>query len=511
MNAPADTQHLKTALLKRLSHASATEQARALAEGQVSASELLEHSIDRIERLNPAINALVVLDLERARADARAADAALARGERRPLLGVPVSVKENFDVAGLPTTVGSPAQTGNLAAQDSAAVAGLREAGAIVLGKSNVPLALADLQSYNAVYGLSRNPWDPARTPGGSSGGSAAALAAGFVALELGTDIGGSIRIPAHFTGVYGHKTSQGLISLLGTGLPAGRQGERDLAVAGPLARSAADLALALPLLLNRDPRQNKTWRATLPAPRHNRLSDFRLLLIDHWPGTSQSLSEQLVSQRLAQAVQAGGGQVTRVSELAPGLLPDLVASHTLYRSLLGSSLADPPTLSAGAQQRLAALQPDDHSANTDADTAWLRSFSLSHRDWLRLNEARLQLRAQWEALFEQFDLVLSPVAPLPAFEHNQQEPKDERHYPVAFAEGVRPVRFLDLFTWAGLPVLPGLPATSFPLGLDESGLPIGGQAVGPFLEDLTPIRFAELLEAQQPGFIVPPGWQSTD
>ena len=217
------------------------------------------------------------------------------------------------------------------------------------------------------------------------------------------------------------------------------------------------------------------------------------------------------MSQRLAQAVQAGGGQVTRVSELAPGLLPDLVASHTLYRSLLGSSLADPPTLSAGAQQRLAALQPDDHSANTDADTAWLRSFSLSHRDWLRLNEARLQLRAQWEALFEQFDLVLSPVAPLPAFEHNQQEPKDERHYPVAFAEGVRPVRFLDLFTWAGLPVLPGLPATSFPLGLDESGLPIGGQAVGPFLEDLTPIRFAELLEAQQPGFIVPPGWQSTD
>src|SRR5450830_750663 len=227
MNAPVDTQHLKTALLNRLSHASATEQARALAEGQVSASELLEHSIERIERLNPAINALVVLDLERARADARAADAALARGERRPLLGVPVSVKENFDVAGLPTTVGDPARTGNLAAQDSAAVAGLREAGAIVLGKSNVPLALADLQSYNAVYGLSRNPWNPARTPGGSSGGSAAALAAGFVALELGTDIGGSIRIPAHFTGVYGHKTSQGLISLLGTGLPAGAQRRR--------------------------------------------------------------------------------------------------------------------------------------------------------------------------------------------------------------------------------------------------------------------------------------------
>src|SRR5450830_1599291 len=393
MNAPVDTQHLKTALLNRLSHASATEQARALAEGQVSASELLEHSIERIERLNPAINALVVLDLERARADARAADAALARGERRPLLGVPVSVKENFDVAGLPTTVGDPARTGNLAAQDSAAVAGLREAGAIVLGKSNVPLALADLQSYNAVYGLSRNPWNPARTPGGSSGGSAAALAAGFVALELGTDIGGSIRIPAHFTGVYG----------------------------------------------------NKTWRATLPAPRHSRLSDFRLLLLDQWPGTAQSLSEQRVSQRLAQAVQAAGGRVTRVSELAPGLLPDLVASHTLYRSLLGSSLADPPTLSAGAQQRLAALQPDDNSA----DAAWLRSFSLSHRDWLRLNEARLQLRAQWEKLFEQFDLVLSPVAPLPAFEHNQQEPKDERSYPVAFADGVRPVRFLDLFHWA--------------------------------------------------------------
>ena len=494
-------------VLDALAFAGARAQAQALAEGRVSAVALLEQALQRIARFDGELNALPVLDAERARSAARQADAALARGERLPLLGVPVSVKESFDVAGLPTTTGHPAHAGNVAAADAPAVAALRAAGAVIVGKSNVPLSLADLQSYNALHGLTRNPWDLQRTPGGSSGGSAAALAAGYVALELGSDIGGSIRIPAHFTGVYGHKPSFGLVSMRGTGLPAGRHAERDLTVGGPLARTAADLELALQLLLNRDPLQSKAWRATLPAARHPRLADFRVLLLDHWPGTERTHSERTVGERLLQRLRTQGVAVSRPQDLPEGLLPDLVAQHRTYRSLLGSSLVEPPPLSAPASARLAALAPEDRSA----DAAWLCSSTLSHREWLRDNEHRLALRQQWERLFQSFDVVVTPVAPTPAFAHDHSEPKDARSFPVRYEDGLRPLAFTGLFTWAGLPVLPGLPATSFPLGLDEDGLPLGGQAVGPYLEDLTPIAFAHLLEQVYGGFQAPPGYGRLD
>ncbi|MEM5315987.1 amidase [Paraburkholderia sp. JHI869] len=490
--------------LDALTFASAGEQARALAEGRVSATALLEHSLARIDRFDGAINAVVVHDDDRARADARAADAALARGERKPLLGVPVTVKESFDVQGIVTTVGKPELTQNRARRDSPVVAALREAGAVVIGKTNVPLGLTDLQSYNAVHGSTSNPWDLARTPGGSSGGGAAAVAAGYVALEVGSDIGGSIRIPAHFTGVYGHKASYGLIATLGSGLPPGRRAPRDLGVAGPLARSAADLDLALGLLLNRDPELNKAWRVALPPPRHSRLADFRVLVIDRWPGVEPSESERLVAGRVTERLLAHGVRIQRPADLPEGLLPELRASHTLYRTLLGSSTVQ-PLPDKTTQGRLAALTPDDDSH----EAATLRAPSISHRDWLVANERRFVLRAQWEALFEAFDVVVTPVAPTPAFRHDHSEPKDQREFPVAFADGVRNLRFSDLFYWAGLPVLPGLPATSFPLGLDHDGLPVGAQALGPWLEDRTPIAFARLLEEAYGGFQAPPGYGS--
>jgi amidase len=495
----------QSAVLRALTFASARDQAHALAEGRVSAVDLLEHSLARIARFDGDLNAVVAGNDKQARVVAREADAALARGERRPLLGVPITVKESFDVADLLTTVGNPAFGANRARHDSLAVAALREAGAIVIGKTNVPLGLTDLQSYNEVYGLTRNPWDLGRTPGGSSGGSAAALVAGYVALELGSDIGGSIRIPAHFTGVYGHKPSFGLVSMHGAGAPPRRFSARDLSVAGPLARSAGDLELALDLLLNRDPLAAKAWRVTLPPARHARLADFRVLVIDAWPGNDRSLSERFVTERVAERLRTQGAKVSHPADLHEGLLPDLAGSHALYWTLLGSSLAEPPTPSEAAQRQLAALASNDDSA----DAAWLRAPTLSHRDWLKADEARHVLRHQWERLFESFDVVVTPVAPSHAVRHNHEEPKDARTYPVAYEEGVREVRFLDCFYWAGLPVLPGLPATSLPLGLDDDGLPVGVQAVGPWLEDRTPIAFARLLEEVYGGFLVPPGYEA--
>src|SRR5437764_8806209 len=246
-----------------------------LAKRQISARELLDAAISRVEALDPKINAVVVRDFEGARAAADIADAALTKGERRPLLGLPMTVKEAFHVAGLPTTWGNPKFKDWKAEVDALAVQRLKAAGAVVLGKTNVPLGLSDSQSYNDVYGTTNNPWDLTRTPGGSSGGSAAALAAGFVPLELGSDIGGSLRGPAHFCGVFSHKPTLDLVPQRGSGPPQipAVPVRGDLAVYGPMARSAADLALELNVLAGPDEMMEGIgYKLALPQPPHEKL-----------------------------------------------------------------------------------------------------------------------------------------------------------------------------------------------------------------------------------------------
>jgi amidase len=267
----ASAQAAKVASADGLEYQTVGQLVAALVAKQVSASELTDHCIKRIEALDGQLNAVVVRDFERARAAAREADAALARGERRPLLGVPMTVKESFNVAGLPTTWGIPQAKDWRPAADAVTVERLKASGAIILGKTNVPIWLAESQTYNAIYGTTNNPWDVARTPGGSSGGSAAALAAGFAALELGSDIGGSLRAPANYCGVYAHKPTHGLIPTRGHVPP---QAEAlpvvvDLAVVGPMARSAADLSLAFDVLAGPDEPDAIAYRLALPPPRH--------------------------------------------------------------------------------------------------------------------------------------------------------------------------------------------------------------------------------------------------
>src|SRR6266567_7538168 len=255
--------------------------------GEVTSVELTDEAIARIERDDKAINAICVPDFDRARAAAREADAARARGEDRPLLGIPVTVKESYNIAGLPTTWGMPQFADFVPPEDAVQVTRLQAAGAVVLGKTNVPLMLADLQSYNEIYGTTNNPWDLGRSPGGSSGGGAAALAAGFVPLEFGSDIGGSLRAPAHFCGVFSHKPSLDLVPQRGSGPPQtpAIPVRGDLAVIGPMARSAADLALELSVAAGPDElTEGIGYKLALPLPRHDRLADFRVLVIDKHP-----------------------------------------------------------------------------------------------------------------------------------------------------------------------------------------------------------------------------------
>ncbi len=378
---------------------------QALAARQVSARELCDAAIARIEVLDPKINAVVVRDFDRARAAADAADAARARGERRPLLGLPMTVKEAFSVAGLPTTWGIEKYREWRPNFSSLVVQRLKEAGAIILGKTNVPVGLADWQSYNPIYGTTNNPWDLSRTPGGSSGGAAAALAAGFVPLELGSDIGGSLRCPAHFCGVFAHKPSIELIPWRGSGPPETPPVPvaNDLAVIGPMARSAADLALELQVLAGPDELWNGIgYKLALPPPRKDRFADFRVLVIDAHPLCPTADSVRSALDSLADRLAKAGCTVFHSNSQ----LPDLARTTRNYVELLGAFFAadQSPEVRLREETAASALSPD----NLSIGAAWLRGTSMSHVAWVHTSRIRAGLRARWQALFREIDVILA-------------------------------------------------------------------------------------------------------
>jgi amidase len=322
--------------LGNLEYHGATELVAALAGKRISSVELVDFAISRIEANDKSINAVVVRDFERARPAAAAADAALARGEKRPLLGLPLTVKEQFNIAGLPTTWGNPKFKDWRPTADAVAVTRLKAAGAVILGKTNVPFMLEDWQSYNEIYGTTNNPWDLGRTPGGSSGGSAAALAAGFVSLELGSDIGGSLRAPAHYCGIFAHKPSLDLVPQRGAGPPdtPARPVRGDLAVCGPMARSAVDLAVELDVLAGPDELSDGIgYRLALPPARHQDIRSFRVLVIDTHPLCPTAKSVKTALDRLSERLAQTGSRVSRAS----ALLPDLAETARIYRELLSA------------------------------------------------------------------------------------------------------------------------------------------------------------------------------
>src|SRR5215472_12690367 len=324
-----------------LAYRTAGDLVKAIADRQVSSRELVDSAISRIEALDPKINAVVVREFDRARIAADAADGALARGEQRPLLGLPITVKEQFNVAGLPTTWGDPKFKDWRPDADALAVQRLKAAGAIIIGKTNVPLRLTDWQSYNEVYGTTNNPWDQMRTPGGSSGGAAAALAAGFVPLEFGSDIGGSLRCPAHFCGVFSHKPSLDLVPQRGSGPPQtpALPARGDLAVIGPMARSAADLALELAVVAGPDELADGIgYKLALPPPRHDKLADFRVLVIDKHPLCPTAASISAALDGLADRVAKLGCTVLRTSPK----MPDLARTTRNYVELLAARRCRP-------------------------------------------------------------------------------------------------------------------------------------------------------------------------
>ena len=427
----------------------ALETAAQVAKGEISPLEAVDAAIARIEHHDTHINAVVVCDFDRARDTAKGMTGGKP-SPSQPLYGVPMTIKESFDIAGLPTCWGHEAHAGNIAAADSAVVRKLKAAGVIFLGKTNVPPDLADWQSANPVYGRTNNPHDHDRSPGGSSGGSAAAVASGMVPCEFGTDIGGSVRVPAHFCGVWGHKSSWGLISKEGHDHPlvAGR-GAHDgaLSIAGPLARNAADLAMLVRLTSDR----------SLDEKRKG-LRGMRLLALTGHPACPTDEAVRIPLEQAFAALESAGAKVDRTSEL----LPDLGRQHADYMRMLNVAMAR------------GAPAPNGERA--------------SATDWFDLLDAQYRNEAAWHRLFQTYDYVLAPPAPVLAVPH-----REGRVFDGEIEIDGQPVRGAAGLCWAGVATFPNLPATVLPVG-ESGGLPCGMQVLGPRWSDLSTIAAAEAM-----------------
>ena len=483
--------------------APATAMLAALDAGRVSSAELVALHLDRIARYNPALNAIVVPPADDARAAAAQADAARAQGRSAALLGLPVTLKESMNVTGLPTTAGMPEATGFRATDNGAIPARVLAAGAVLLGKTNVPPMLADWQSTNPIYGRTVNPWDAGRTPGGSTGGGAAAVAAGLSPLEFGSDIGGSIRVPAAFCGIYGHKPSETALPRSGQfPVPPLPNAAAVMGVQGPLARSAEDLEHALDVVAGPEVGEDVAWRLELPPPRATRLADFRVavLPIPGWLPLGADVRAALdrVQSRLSQLGAA-------VRQAQPESFGNLRDHHRLYLCLLQAAMGGRQP--AEERERLARLYAS-RGAEFDAERAAGLRASVS--DWFVWHARRELERAAFRAFFRDTDVLLAPITLCPAFPHRDTDwpPSDAELLDATLDVDGQSVTYDLQLVYPGLATLAGQPATACPVGLSSDGLPVGLQAIGPYLEDRTPIRFAALLADEVGGFQRPPAFQ---
>jgi len=451
---------------------SATELTGAIRRGEISSLDLLNHYLESIERNNDLIHAVVAFDEDAARSRAAEADKALARGQIwGPLHGLPMTVKDAFEVVGMPATAGDPELKDHMPEQNAEAVERLVEAGAIIFGKTNVPYRCLDFQSFNKVYGTTNNPWDRTRTPGGSSGGSAAALCAGFTPLELGSDLGGSIRIPAHYTGTFGHVPTFGIVPRYGhispfpVDIPQDRLPEITLGVVGPLARSAEDLELSLKVLTAPDRSEEGSRRTELRPPRRKRFRDYRVAVWFTDPSPEAEVDAEVLRtlQKTVEALRDAGLDVDE--EARPDLR--LYEAIHLRREIRNELMAGAVPLYQGL-----------------------------------LSEQKKQ-QSKWAAFFESYDVLLTPVAPTVAFPHNHREPLTSRRLEINGKK--RP--YLNNLAWVSMAIAAGLPATVAPVGLSESGLPVGIQIIGARFEDRTTLDFAKGLSNLIGGFTVPPGF----
>lgn len=460
---------------------SLTELVAALDARDVGAGELLEAHLDRIERLDHSINAVITLAPERAAEEAAAVDDARANGSvLAPLAGVPVTIKDALATEGIRSTGGATELADHIPDEDATVVSSIRDAGAIVFGKTNIPRWSGDYQSFNELFGTTNNPWDTERTPGGSSGGPAAAVAMGFTGFEIGTDIGGSIRVPSSFCGIYGHKPSFGVIPTYGY-LDSVRfhRNVADVNVFGPMARSIDDLDLLFDLLAGPSPDDAPGWRLDLPPSRADAIGDFRVAA---WLDSDFAPVDPSVSSVLEAAVAALETAGARIDH---DLRPQIDAATA---AVDGAALIDLATRISGSD------------GLDDPEPA---GPPVSHRRWDVRHRARGRLRQRWAEFFERVDVLLCPVTPIPPFRHVHTEQGSNWAHATIEEFGAMP--YGQLVLWNALIGSAYLPVTTPPVGRTADGLPVGIQVVAPYLHDHTALTFARRITEVLGGYEPPP------
>ncbi|MGW3932154.1 amidase [Streptomyces microflavus] len=503
MAAPASARHRSAKSPGQsapLRLASAGEQLTALREGKITSRSLLEQHLEHIARSNPALNAVITLDAEGARAAADKADAHLARtGEVLGALhGLPMTVKDALEVAGMRTTCGSPDLSDHVPDRDADTVALLRAAGAIIIGHTNVPTMCQDLQTSNPLFGKTPNPFDADRTAGGSSGGPAAAVAAGFTSLEIGSDLAGSLRLPAAYCGVYALRTSRGTSPIVPTRghiprLP-GWSTSSDMITLGPIARTVDDLALLLDVIAAPAPADRAGWKINLPAPAKSKLSEFRVGVWANHPYCPVDADTRALLQRVTELLRTAGADIDDSTEPV-----DFAESDKLFQRLMYATSSATATDAAFAAEVEAAekIPADDPSG------LFLHSRTMRHRDWCVADESRQKLRASWEAYFSEHDILITPATPTAAVPDQTSTPPPQRYITV---DGQKR-SFYDQTGWLNLTSPVGLPSLVLPAGTTEAGLPLSIQVIGPYLADRTVLKVAKQLAKRLPSPVRPPAF----
>ena len=482
---------------KELYFQSASQVVRLIVDKKISSFELTNMILERIGKIEPKINAINVLLSEEALEKAKEADRLLATGNvLGPLHGVPITIKDTFRIKGVPTTVGNPALSDYVPDYDAVSVARLKAAGAVILGNTNVPYMLDDHQSFNEIYGRTNNPWNQGHSPGGSTGGGAAALAAGISYLSLGSDTAGSIRVPAHFCGVFGHKPTlelvpkQGQIPPMPGALPYSSNG---LSVAGPLARSPEDLKLLLEVCGGPVSPESIAYSWKLPRARKTKLRDYRIRYIlnhNEYPVSSEMIP--VMNSAIQEFRKAGSA----LDEGWPDGMDAIELFH-LYMYLIYASASKGASI-----DEITAYRNGTKTLDSQLQKLKAQAFTDPHKYFVEKDKTRLKVREAWQTFFKDYDAFIIPTAIVPAYPHSDV-PWDRRI--LKTPDGDR--QYDDMFFWISFATLAGLPATVIPIGTTTQGLPVGLQIIGPYLEDATPIHLAGLLSEVLGGIQHPSGY----
>lgn len=473
----------------------ATRLSRAIRAGRLSSVDATKAHLKRIADLNEPLNALVVVDGERALKAARAADRARAgaNGAKLGALhGVPITIKEAFDVAGLATTSSHPPLKDNIAREDASLVARLRAAGAVILGKTNVPELCADFQTDSPLFGTTKNAWDPRRTAGGSTGGGGVAVAARLTPLELGSDIGGSVRNPAHYNGIFSLKPTESLVPAHGhvPDLPGRPRTTRAMGVFGPLARSVDDLELALRIIAGPDGREAEAppmplGKASLRSPK-----DLRIAVLESNPLVKVSADTAAVLQATVKLLTKAGAKVKRAEPKG------------LDWQQAWDDWCDLFFYQSRALMPLSEREVDfgrEGSSNPSARSA-ARTARLDLAAYFAVLDRRDRLLRQCETFLEDFDAWLMPVMPDAAFIRQSQNKPLE-------IDGVGHPYFFAGTSYNFLANLTGQPSVVLPCGFSREGLPIGLQLTGRKWRDIALLGVARAVETLLPPCPVPPAY----